>query len=405
MQSRQAWLIFGWAVAFVGQSSVAGQETSSSSTSSSVSVEKFTTDQITPASMDEIARASGEYLVRMVNAEGMFVYRYHADRDFEEPSYNVIRHAGTVFAMMEYYAYSRDESVKAASKRALDRLLEFGQPSMKSGKKSIWIVEDVNYRLGANALTLLALTQWTKATDDHSYLESMRLVAEGIVECLRDDGSFVCNIRMLDGIESDKGSEYYPGEAIFALTRLYQVDPNPRWLEAAQKATSYQINVRDQGKSPSELPHDHWLMYSLNELHHLDPKPLYSQHAYKLAEAMILGQRREPNPPEYLGGYKDPPRCTATATHSEGLLAVHAIAVREGNLQQQSKTVEAARLAIAFQCRSFIDTKRAAQYPNPSRALGGFTESPSLHLVQIDGVQHNLSSLLAMHRILMVSPK
>jgi hypothetical protein len=404
MQSWQSLLMFGWTAAVLCSNSAAQElpatEESGLAVSSNLVVKNFSVDQITPASMDEISRAAGAYLARMVNAEGMFVYRYHADSDFEEPSYNIIRHAGTAFAMMEYFAYSGDETVKGASQRALDRLLKFGQPSMKSGDKAIWIVEDMNYRLGANALTLLALAQWTEATGDRSYMDSMHLIAEGIIECLRDDGWFVCNIRMLDGIESDIGSEYFPGEAIFALTRLYQLDPNPRWLEAAKKGAAHQIHIRDRGKTPAELPHDHWLMYSLNELHRLDPQPMYKEHAYKLAEAMILGQRRDPDPPEYVGGYKDPPRCTATATHSEGLMAVYAIAVREGDIDVQAKTIEAAKLAIAFQCRSFIDAKRSEHYPNPRRALGGFTESPEVHVVQIDGVQHNLSSLLAMHRAL-----
>ena len=88
---------------------------------------------------------------------------------------------------------------------------------------------------------------------------------------------------ILPGKASDFISDYYPGEALYALMKLYRSDGNRRWLEAARRGVDWIIQVRDADKSIGQLTHDHWLMYALRELYAVEtksglPKPRFSYH-------------------------------------------------------------------------------------------------------------------------------
>ncbi|HEX9636725.1 MAG TPA: hypothetical protein VGB99_04275, partial [Acidobacteriota bacterium] len=76
-----------------------------------------------PERLLEAARLGGRYLVGAVAADGRMIYSYHADRDRAAPSYNILRHAGTAYAMLELYEVTREPDLLAAAERALGFLL------------------------------------------------------------------------------------------------------------------------------------------------------------------------------------------------------------------------------------------------------------------------------------------
>jgi hypothetical protein len=62
--------------------------------------------------------------------------------------------------------------------------------------------------------------------------------------------------------------------------------------------------------------------------------------------------------------------------------------------------LDALRLGVEFQLRTQLGGATAIHMPQPGRALGGFHEALDDYEVRIDYVQHNISSLLALHGIL-----
>jgi len=182
--------------------------------------------------------------------------------------------------------------------------------------------------------------------------------------------------------------------------RFYQVDPNESWLDVAENAANYIIKIRDKNFKLSKLPHDHWLLYGLNELYRFRKDPIYIEHTKKLCKAIISAQYQEEEPIDYLGSFYNPPRSTPVAIRAEGLIAAYHLLNDNGYSQDAEKILDAAKLCIRFQLQVQFGPERTIYLSNPQRALGGLSRSLTDFSIRIDYVQHNLSSFIALYNIL-----
>ena len=347
------------------------------------------------------ARAAGDYLIHAVQPDGKFVYAYLPKTGEEKTKYNILRHAGTVYSMLELYEITRNSKLLQASKRAIAYLLKSAKSSKTGDVETIMIVENGFVKLGGNALAIIALTKYTQVTGDQQFLPTATRLGKWIETAQVENGEFYIQKQSYPGNKRTAFvSEYYPGEALLALVRLHALDGQPHWLGTAEKGAEYLINIRDKGLSVAELIHDHWLLYALNELYRDRPKPLYLQHAQKIAAAIVNSQNRRPEFPDWLGSYYQPPRSTPTATRTEGLLAAYALVRDFGNAQFAGKILEAAKLGIKFQLQTQFRPETALYLKNPRRSLGAFHRSLTNFEIRIDYVQHNISSLLGLYRVL-----
>src|SRR5262249_34906170 len=158
------------------------------------------------------------------------------------------------------------------------------------------------------------------------HIPMARKLGHYLVTQQKDTGAFVSERLFRSKQALDYESPYYPGEAILALLRLHRLDPQLTWLEAARRGAAYLIEVRDAGIPEQSLPHDHWLLYALNELHRASPDRVYLEHAMRIVRTIQAAQNLDPLFPDYHGSFFDPPRSTPVATRSEGLSAAHALA-------------------------------------------------------------------------------
>ena len=333
---------------------------------------------------------SADYLTRSVKTDGRFVYSYLPDQDREEGGYNILRHAGTVYSMVEAYEKSPKPELKSTIERAIEYLLSQTQAGLGNKEKELVLAESGSAKLGGSGLTILALAKYTEVFKDKKYLPQAQKLAQGIKAFQQTDGRFLSKYNLHTNKWDDFVSEYYPGEAIFGLIELFEVDQNPQWKQMAELGAHWLIDVRDKDKPEQKLPHDHWLLYGLNELHKLDPQQKYFDHAMKIARAISAAQKKiDP----WKGSYYNPPRSTPTSTRNEGLCAAYQIAKRAKSPDADAirQTVE---LGLEFQIQMHIGPEEAAKYKNPARALGGVVEGPGKSRVQIDYVQHSISSLL-----------
>lgn len=270
-----------------------------------------------------------------------------------------------------------------------------------AGNEVICFVEDDLLKLGANALTLLAIAKYTAVTKDRTLLPVAKKIALWMKLIQNESGEFtVHKQRFSTGKIYDFISDYYPGEAIFALARFYEVDSDPMWLETAFKGADYIIHVRDKNKSIVEIDHDHWLLYGLNAVYRLHPQFDYIKHTYKICQAIMLSQYRSSKNPDYFGSFYNPPRSTPTAIRAEGMCAAYNLLYDNGYEKEAMEVCETIKRCIQFQLQTQYTPERTLYLPNTQRALGGFSASLTDYSIRIDFVQHNLSSLLGLYKIL-----
>lgn len=355
-----------------------------------------------PDDLLSAAVAAGDYLRRAVEDDGSFVYSYLAKTDREKDEYNMLRHAGTAYSLLELYAVTGDPELLEAAERALG-FLRRQIVECRPGSEWASCVEENGYvKLGGNALAILAFAEHARVTGDRSALPLMSRLASWLTGVQEPSGEFsIHKLELATAEIDDHISEYYPGEALFALTRLHELDGDATWLDAAQRGARWLIEVRDGDLADDELSHDHWLLYALNELHRQSPDPIVIEHALRLARVISSSQNRRPDFPDWRGSYYRPPRSTPTATRSEGLCAAYALATREGRNEEAAEILEAARLGVDFQLQLQFRPESTLYLPDPMRALGGFPRSLTDFGIRIDYVQHNLSSMLALRRLLL----
>ncbi|NQT51973.1 hypothetical protein HQ576_07980 [bacterium] len=363
--------------------------------------------------------AAGDYLLRMQRRDGSFHYVYRAATDTFGQGYNIVRHAGTLWAMAEVYRATRHKRFLDGARLALGWLLTH----VKNRGDAAWIEHDGSRPLGAVALAVVALTELRHATGAkaHDPIRGtilLRSLGRHLVAMQQPDGSFASHYDP----ETRRGFVpkgylplYVPGQACLALARLCaprrgEALPDDAWKNAALKAADYLATKRDDSNAARGLEYVHpdaWTIMAVDVLHalgiarHLSPRRGHIDYAFFLA-TRILAEQETPATarwPDHVGAPRDtPPRSTPTASRCEGLVAAWRLARRMGAGVEPYR--RAALLSAGFQLAHQYDAVNSYLLPAPDRARGGFYSSYADHSIRIDTVQHNLSSLLGLAELL-----
>jgi len=337
-----------------------------------------------------------------VGSDGRFVYSFLPKTNQVKEGYNALRHAGTVYSMLELYEVTGDRDLLAAAERALGYLVRKMVVRCPVARAEAACVLDAGaVKLGGNALAMIALAKHAEVTGERRHLPLIDDLGRFLLLTQGADGEFKVHKQLGPGGQvTGFVSGYYPGEALLALVRRPEGDP--AWLDAAERGARWLIDVRDRDLPSAKLNHDHWLLYALNELYRQRPDPLYLRHASRIAGAILDRQRQADPPfPDWLGSYYTPPRSTPTATRSEGLGAACLLARDFGSPREAEALLQGLRLGVAFELQTQFLPETVFYVRDPARALGGFHRSLTDFEIRIDYVQHNISALLMLRRILL----
>lgn len=327
----------------------------------------------------------------MQRANGSFHYYYDAGADrFEPARYNIVRHAGAAFSLLDLYRATRDVRYLESARRAV-RFLEGRLRRAREGDALYVLDFDGKAKLGANGLALAAWTRLIRLDPKSADRRNPARLAKLILKLQRKDGSFESRYRLTPdaaGVES----LYYPGEAILGLAGLFNLNGDRSLLQAARRGADFLIE--SQRRMPA-LPPDAWLMQALEALYLIGRERNYADHAIALAEALIAEQYDDGDQPEYEGGFgPGTPHATAAASRAEGLVSAYRLARTIGD-QRAAKIAASLKASARFQLAQQFTESNSASLPNPRRAAGGFRGPLASTRIRIDFVQHNISSLLA----------
>jgi hypothetical protein len=346
-------------------------------------------------------RGGGRYLTAAVDGNGRFVYSYLPKTDSVSSGYNILRHAGTAYAMLDLYSHTGDEELLGAADRAIRYMMTQVRLCPVGTGLENCLIEEERAKLGGNGLAVLALTYYMHATGDQALLEDAQSMARWMLSLQAESGEFTTHIMEYStGQDTGSVSEYYPGEAIYALANLYLLDGNEEWLRAAQNGARWLANDRIAGKAPGDVTHDHWLLLGLDVIQHISPDPVYYDASMAIANAIIQSQNIDPEYPDWFGGFYRPPSSTSNATRTEGLMAAYRVAQDFGTPEQAERILQAAKNSISFQLATQFYPESAMYLTDPQRVLGGFHRDLTNFEIRNDYVQHNISAILALLRAL-----
>src|SRR5262245_30729465 len=118
-----------------------------------------------------IATEGAVCLARLVNNGGRFRYRFDPDKPEETTGYNILRHCGTIWAMVEISnRLGLLPEVATAATRAIERLIARNIMAYRGGPARCVVGND-SVKLGGSGLAILALLEIAEASRERRYVE------------------------------------------------------------------------------------------------------------------------------------------------------------------------------------------------------------------------------------------
>ena len=356
-----------------------------------------------------------QHLIGIQRADGAYTYIIEPLKDTTDNSgFSMVRMAGSTYAVSRAAAFETDPSRKKlglqSARRAIDYLLrrksslrETGEASFiaerRRGKKRAY------GKLGASALTLLAL-QYGPFIEDYA-VEREELV-KAILSMQTSTGKFNTHMYSPDWTSADKeererSQDFYPGEALLALSHELRRSKNPEIRQRIEDAFPY---YRDRfGDAPATAfilwQGDAWTVMAEEELSNGNKTrgEEYADFVFQQIEWVMPLIYRQSNTPhdDWVGGLTRPkvPRGTTTSCIMEAIIRACGLAALIGDQERSARYRRAALDGINFQLRTQIEECESFYFKRPELAIGGMTETLSRLIIRNDYDQHVLTAWVA----------
>ena len=321
-----------------------------------------------------IAIQGARALARLLLDNGKFIYRFKAGIEPRLGSkYNVLRHCGSAWSMLDVARQAGNlPEVVAAGEKAIQHMIDHYLSPY--GADALCVVDGGKIKLGGNGLALLALVELNVLCNDAKYLQLGHRLASYIAAEQRPDGDFVHSRSYQTSEERGFRSEYYTGEALFGLVRLYEATADKQWLDLAINSEQ-KLFTRDYGIHAQS----HWMLYTLEHLYTATGSIAFLEHAHRIAEHIVL-----------FPDYRETRRSTPIACRSEGLLAYARMRLKAPHFPRKPSIKD-----CLSEVRKNLTLQLAFKTPT-----GEFIRGDGSSEIRIDYIQHNISAFMAYSKIL-----
>lgn len=356
--------------------------------------------EITRRGLLEAVWLAAKNLERHTNQEGVMGYQYLPNTDeFEDMKhYNIVRHAGAVWGLFIAYQATGDRTLLEAGQRALEYLGK--SLTVPPENKNIAFLEYHGRAvLGTNALAAASLAVIPQNLLSDEWKKKREMLGDGLIAFQAEDGSFYYDWpQVMKGGPTPRPQPMYaPGEAFLALMLLYELDQQPKWLNAAKKCAVWQMDWSDQ--NPAAQP-DAWVVQALCKLYRVTkderiPKTVFHMVEWHFNHQWGMPEKTTELPYEdYFGGADNatPPRSTPTSARNEANVEAWHLARLVGNKEMEDKL---ARSVAAAMWQNIVDQYRPITsywVPKPERVIGGIRGSLIANDIRIDYNQHFMTS-------------
>lgn len=227
--------------------------------------------------IENVIQKSSVYLSNAIAENGRFDYGVNPVNDIHFTSYNILRHAGTIWSVIMQYDTTKDKTLIPKIESAISYMTDsMEQPD----NNHAYLIEKKSdeIKLGGNAVAIITLSTYMQIFNTDKYKELVRKTANSIIDCQESDGSYY-HVLSYPGYEKKERDRivYYDGEATFALARAYSVTGDKKYLDCAKKALDYFI------KNDYTRFCDHWIAYAVNEVTMYDANEKYLNFGLKNA--------------------------------------------------------------------------------------------------------------------------
>lgn len=339
--------------------------------------------------IDSISSAAN-HLIGWQRTDGSYCYSYDPIADqFSQSKFNMVRMAGAAYAISRVSCcpeLSEQACLVRSSRLAIEYLLTATRP-MPSPHSGLYVLDTQGGKgkLGASALLLLALEQ---PIHHNKYETERRGLIDGILSMQCEDGHFA-------GFALDRdlagGENYYPGEALLALSLNAARTQDARVIQSIERAFPY---YRSQFQRKPDRGFVLWQVDAWRRFHSLKPRSEYSDFVFSMVDWLVRFQNSDSNlqPRDCMGGYPIGASPTiSTATYTEAVICGYNLATELKDEHRASLYKRSAVLGLEFLQRLQVKDCEAFWLANPSRVVGGLTQSLTSFQMRNDFDQHAIT--------------
>ncbi len=361
---------------------------------------------ITAALLKERIAWASLYLARETDAEGRITYEYFPHTDQVTDGFNLLRHAGTIHAMIQAWRLSHDAFLLDAIQKAKQFFLQHLQEdAFHDGE--YFAREGSKAKLGGAGLGLYFLSELEEIQPNSTDAHLLDGLAKHLIRMQQPSGEFLSYYDWnRKGIPKEK-SHFYPGEAILGLLQYHILTGQKEALDAATRGMHYLIKQRWQGYGIRLMVSpDAWLAQAIELLNRIGIASEFEEYLFEIADLMIRQRLHAPSaPPDLAGGGLETLELPNVSSAGSKLEAIAAAAWLEQRQHRGQRCLEAAKELAQFVLRSQFTKENSWWIVNPERALGAFRQGPDVALIRNDFVQHNLSGLYLLLKAMEQSEK
>lgn len=324
----------------------------------------------------EIIQNSTEFLQKQIYEDGSFVYGIYPRFDNNIENYNMVRHASTIWSLICSYKIEPNEKLKKDIDITINYMLNH---IIYKNEETAYLLDGKEIKLGGNAIAVITLTEYMDVFQTDKYKEICNALGIGILTMFDKETGKWFHVLNNDFSEKEEfRTIYYDGEATFALSKLYGLTENPKWLDMAK------ISVNNFIEEHYEQYKDHWIAYSLNEITKYVNDEIYYEFALRnVQENLKIIYERD----------------TTYHTYSELLMATFEIydRMKEKNIKvvyeeqfDVSFFLEVIEYRLNHMLNGYFFPEYAMYMKNPERISNAFFVRHDGFRVRIDDVQHNI---------------
>ncbi len=311
-------------------------------------------------------------------------YLYYPVTDTYSRSNNEVRNLATLYILPELRYFLNDNSLDGLIADTTDYYVT----KIKDTKDYSYFDLDGDSNISYNAFMILSLVRQPQYPGS---LEMAGKLAEWIMSLQNPDGSY-------DTTFGDKvtGKDFYPGEAMLSLMRLFEETNDRRLADSVVRAFPYYRDYWRKNKNTAFIPW-HTQTYFLLARHTLDIG--LASFVYEINDWIIDSyQIFQDDYPDKIGGFwKSDPR-NSTSSYMEGVNDAYRTAILFNDRAHIEKYRDSIIHGTRFMLQTQFTPENAFWVKNPTRAVGGFKESLKSVNERNDYTQHATSALMKVYR-------
>jgi hypothetical protein len=309
--------------------------------------------------------AGVEYLDQHILPTGQFVYLVNSNPSVAiEPSYNMLRHAGAIYALSLANAVVPDGRAVALMQRSTSFMrsccfeqadghgLALSEPAAVTHGKG-----RPAYKLGGIGLGIVGLSSLERAVPNSASQQEMLEFARFGRYMMRWTGEFAPRYVPSAGGRDWSGDVlYYPGEMVLGWMALYDRHPSP---ELMQWSVTAMMNLARERASAGKAPADHWSLLATADMIRLAdrngveiPRQALINHALLICDTILEEGYAPPAFPPMDGALVAKGHVISTAARLEGLLAALTFVPRSDPMHPHIES--AVNRGIAFLMRAQV---------------------------------------------------